>query len=158
MVFSVSSDGIEFSLDFGPDSVTLAVKDLVQKMTIRSREKLLAAWSLLLSQGQEFLNNHLALFSVNPNQQKTHKLRHEVLSRVGAQVMDTSGSQVFDRDVVEFYWQNDRLDVDSVFEAGIDTLFLPTAFEDLEIGRSTKTPFCSTKRDEGELSSNNTSL
>ena len=31
MIFSVSNNGIEWSLDFGPDSVTLTLKDLVKK-------------------------------------------------------------------------------------------------------------------------------
>ena len=60
MIFSVSNDGIEWSPDFGPDSVTLTVKDLVQEMTKSSQELPLAAWSLLLSQRQQFLHNHLA--------------------------------------------------------------------------------------------------
>ena len=34
MIFSVSNDGIEWSRDFGPDSVTLTVKDLVQGKTM----------------------------------------------------------------------------------------------------------------------------
>ena len=54
MIFSVSNDVIEWSFDFGPDLVTLTVKDLVQEMTISSREIPLAAWSLLLSQRQQF--------------------------------------------------------------------------------------------------------
>ena len=36
MIFSVSNDGIVWSLDSGPDSVTLTVKDLVPEMTITS--------------------------------------------------------------------------------------------------------------------------
>ena len=56
MIFSVSNDGIEWSLDFGPESVTLFVKDLVQEMTTNSQEIPLAAWSLLLSQRHQFLN------------------------------------------------------------------------------------------------------
>ena len=43
MFSSVSNDGIEWSLDFGPDSVTLTVKDLVEHMTISSQEIPLAA-------------------------------------------------------------------------------------------------------------------
>ena len=46
MIFSVSSDGFEWSLDFGPDLVILTVKDLVQEKTISSQEIPLAAWSL----------------------------------------------------------------------------------------------------------------
>ena len=89
MIFSVSNDGIEWSLDFGADSLTLTVKDLVEEMTISSQESPLPAWSLLLSQRQEVLNNHLAQVPVTPNQQRTHEMRDEVHSSVGAQDMDT---------------------------------------------------------------------
>ena len=136
MFFSVSNDGIEWSLDFGPDSVTLTVEDLVQEMTISSQEIPLAAWSLLLCQGQHILNNHLARVPDTPNHQGTHELRGDVLSSVGAQEgLDTSGNQVSaDLDDVEFYWENDQLDVDAVFLPGIDTPFSPTAFDDLQMG------------------------
>ena len=60
MIFSVSNEGIEWSLEFGPDSMNLTVKDIVLEMTTSSQEILLAAWSLLLSQREEFLNRHLA--------------------------------------------------------------------------------------------------
>ena len=50
MIFSISNVGF----DFGLDSVTLTVKDLVQEMTISSQEHPLEAWSLLLSQRQQF--------------------------------------------------------------------------------------------------------
>ena len=60
MIFSVSNDGMEWSFYIGPDSGTLTVKDLVQELTISSKAFPLAAWSLLLSQRQQFLNNHLA--------------------------------------------------------------------------------------------------
>ena len=119
MFFSVSNDSIEWSLDFGPDSVTLTVKNLVQETTRSSQEKPLAAWSLLLYHRQQFLNNHLARVPVTPNQQGTHEMRDEVLSSVGVQDMDTSGSQVSaDLDDVDFCAENDQLDVDAVFETG----------------------------------------
>ena len=62
----------------------------------------------------------------------------EVLSGVGAQEgLDTSGYQESaDLDDVEFYWENDQLDVDAAFRPGIDTPFSPTAFDDLEMGGS----------------------
>ena len=66
MIFSAANDGIEWSLEFGSDSFTRAVKDLVQEMTISCREIPLAAWSLLLSQRQDFLNNQLARVPVIP--------------------------------------------------------------------------------------------
>ena len=54
MIFSVSNDGIHWTLDFGPDSVTIAVNDLDQNITISSQEKTLAAWQMLLSQNKTF--------------------------------------------------------------------------------------------------------
>ena len=104
MIFSVSNDSIDWSLDSGPDSATLTVKNLVQEMTIYSQENLLAAWSLLLSQRQQFLNNHLLQVPVTPNQQRTQEMSDEVLSSVGAQDMDTSRYQVSaDLEDVEFH-------------------------------------------------------
>ena len=138
MVFSVSNDDFEWSLEFGLDSVTLTVEDLVNEMTISSKETPLAAWRLLLSQRQQFLSNHLARFPVTPNKQGTHEMRDEVLSSVGAQEgLDTSGYQVCaDLNKVEFYWESDQLNLDAVFRPGIDTPFSPTAFDDFKMGGS----------------------
>ena len=140
MIFSVSNDGIEWSLEFGPVSVTLTVKGLVQKLTINTREIPLAAWSLLVSQRQDFSNNHLARDPTTPNQEGTMELRDDVLSSVGAQDMDTSGYEVFDLDDFEFYWENDQLGVDAVFRPGIDNPFQPTAFDDLVMEGSEGNP------------------
>ena len=52
MQFTVSNNGTQWILDFGPDSVVLSVKDLDENITIISLEIPLAAWSLLLFQGQ----------------------------------------------------------------------------------------------------------
>ena len=107
MIFSVSNDGLEWPLDFGPDSVTLTVKDLVQETTISSQEIPVAACSLLLSQRQKYLINHLARVPVTPNQQGTHETRDEVLLSVGAQEgLDTSWYQVpAHLDDIEYYWE-----------------------------------------------------
>ena len=94
MIFSVSNDGIEWSLDFGPDSAILTVKHLFKEMTRISQEICLAAWSLLLSQKPEFLNNHLARFPIKHNQQRNMEMRDEVVSSVSAQSMGTRGYQV----------------------------------------------------------------
>ena len=134
MIFSVSNDGIQWTLDFGPDSVTIAVIDLIQNITIRSQEIPLAAWQLLLSQRQDFLNNHLAREPITPNQEGTMEMRDEVLSSVGAQDLDTSSYQVSDLEDIEFNWENSQLDMDSVFRPGIDTPFSPTVFDDLLMG------------------------
>ena len=134
MIFSVSSDGIQWTLDFGPDSVTIAVIDLDQNITISSQEIPLAAWQLLLSERQDFLNNHLARVPITPNQEGTLEMRDEVLSSVGAQDLDTSSYQVCDLEDIEFNWEKSQLDMDSVFRPGIDTPFSPTVFDDLLMG------------------------
>ena len=103
MIFSVSSDGIQWTLDFVPDFVTVAVYDLDQNLTISSQEIPLAAWHLLLSQRQEdFLNNHLARVPFTPNQEGTIEMREEVLSSVGVQDFDTSSYQVTDLEDIEY--------------------------------------------------------
>ena len=106
MIFSVASDGIQWTLDFGPDSVTIAVNDLDQNITISSQELPLAAWQLLLAQRQDFLNNDLARVPVTPNQEGTMEMRDEVLSSVGAQDLDTSSYQVSDPEDIEFNLEN----------------------------------------------------
>ena len=148
MVFSVSNDGIKWSLDFGPDSVILSVKDLVQEMRLSSQEFALAAKKLLLSQRRQFLNNHLARVPITPNQQGTHEITDEALSSAGAQEgLDTSGYQVSaDLDDVELYWAIYQLDVDAASRPSIATPFSPTAFDDSETGGSAENPVCLTKR------------
>ena len=132
IIFSVSNDGIQWTLDFGPDSVTTAVNDLDQNITISSREIPLAAWQLLFSKRQDFLNNHLARVPITPNQEATMEMKDEVLSSVGAQDLDTSSYQVSDLEDIEF--KNSQLDMDAVFRPGIDTPFSPTTFDDLLMG------------------------
>ena len=134
MIFSVSNDGIQWTLDFGPDSVTIAVNNLDQNITISSQEIPLAAWQLLLSQRQDFLNNHLARVPITPNQEGTIEMRDEVLSSVGAQDLDTSSYQVSDLEDVEFKWEDSQLDMDAVFRPGIETPFSPTTFDNLLTG------------------------
>ena len=134
MIFSVSNDGIQWTLDFGPDSVTIAVNDLDQNIAISSQEIPLVAWQLLLSQRQDFLNNHLARVPSTPSQEGTMEMRDEVLSSVGTQDLDTSSYQVSDLEDIEFNWENSQLDMDSVFRPGIDTPFSPTVFDNLLMG------------------------
>ena len=102
MIFSVSNDGTQWTLDFGPDSVTIAGIDLAQNITISSQEIPLAAWHLLLSRRQDFLKNHLARVPITPKQEGTTEMRDEVLSSVGAQDLDTSSYQVSDLEDIEF--------------------------------------------------------
>ena len=134
MIFSVSNGGIQWTLDFGTDSVTIAVSDIEQNITISSQEVPLAAWQLLLSQRQDFLNNHLARVPITPNQEGTMEMRDEVISSVGAQDLDTSCYQVSDLEDIEFNWEDSHLDMDAVFRPGVDTPFSPTTFDDLLMG------------------------
>ena len=105
-------------------------------MTISSQEIPLAAWQLLLSKRQDFLNNHLARvpIAITPNQEGTMEMRDEVLSSVGAQDLDTSSYQVSDLEDIEFNWEISQLDMDAVFRPGVDTPFFPTTFDDLLMG------------------------
>ena len=123
MQFTVSNNGTQWILDFGPDSVVLSVKDLDENLTISSLEIPPAAWSLLLSQRQEFLDNHLPRIPITPNQQGTFEMREEVLSSVGAQDNDTSGYELFDLEDIEFSWEDLAVDMDSVYRPGIETPF-----------------------------------
>ena len=84
MIISVSNDGTDWFLDFGPDSVTLTVKDLVHEMTKKSQGKPLGPCSLLLSQKQDFLRNHPERVPGTLNQEGTHEMGEEVPSSVGA--------------------------------------------------------------------------
>ena len=74
MIFSVSNDGIQWTLDFGPDSVSIAVNDLDQNIAISSQEITLAAWQVLLSQRQDILNNHIARVTITLNQEGTMEM------------------------------------------------------------------------------------
>ena len=140
MIFSVSNDGIQWTPDFGPDSVTIAVNDLVQNITINSQEISLAAWQFLLPQRQYFLDNHLARDPVLPNQQGTHKMRDERLSSVGGSNLDTSSYQLTDLEDIKLNWENSQMDMDAVFRQGIDTPFSPTTFDDLSMEGSVENP------------------
>ena len=133
MIFSVSSDGIQWILDFGLDSVTIAVNDLDQNITISSQEIPLAAWQLLLSQRQDFLDNHLPRVPITQNQEGTMEMRDEVLSTVGAQDLDTSSYQVSDLEYIEFSWEDPAVGMDSVYRPGIDTPFSPSIFDDFQM-------------------------
>ena len=81
-------------------------------------------------------------------------MRDEVLSSVCAKEnLDTSGYQVSaDLDDVEFYWEKIQLDVDAVFRPGIDSPFLPTAFDDLEMGGSAENPILLDQEEDKENS------
>ena len=140
MIFSVSNDGIQWTLDFGPDSFTIAEIDLNQNIRISSQEIPLHSWQLLLSQRQDFLDNHLPRVPITQNQEGTMEMRGEVLSGVGAQDLDTSSYQVSDLEDVEFNWDISQLEMDAMFKPGIDTPFSPTTLDDLSMEGSVENP------------------
>ena len=117
-------------MDFGADSVVLSVEDLDENLTISSLEIPPAAWSLFLSQRQEFLDNHLPRVPITTNQQGTFEMREEVLSSVGAQDTYTRGYELSDLEDIEFSWEDPAVDMDSVYRPGIDTPFSPSIFDD----------------------------
>ena len=53
---------------------------------------------------------------------------------------------------VEFFWENDQLDIDAVYKPGIDNLFSPTAFDDLEMGGSAEIPILLDEEEDEENS------
>ena len=137
MQFTVSNNGTQWILDFGRDSVVLSVKDLDENLTISSLEIPLAAWSLLPSQKQKFLDNHLPRVPITPNQQGTFEMREEVLSSVGAQDTDTRGYELSDLEDIEFSWEDPAVDMDSVYRPGNDSPFSPSIFDDFQMEGST---------------------
>ena len=139
MQFTVSNNGTQWILDFTPDSVVLSLRDLDENLTISSLEIPLAAWSLLLSQRQEFLSNHLPRVPITPNQQGIFEMREEVLSSVGAQDTDTSGYELSDLEDIEFSWEDPAVDMDSVYRPRIHTPFSPSIFDDFQMEGSTAT-------------------
>ena len=57
-----------------------------------------------------------------------------------------------DRDDVEIYGKIDQLDVDVVFTPDLETPFLPTAFDALEIGCSAENPILVNEEEDNEKS------
>ena len=124
-------------MDFGLDSVALSVKDLDENFTISLLEILMAAWSLLLSERQEFLDNNLPRVPITPNQQGKIEMREDVHSSVGEQDTDTRGYELSDVEDIEFSWEDLAVEMDSVYRRGIDTPFSPSIFDDFQMEGST---------------------
>ena len=134
-------------------TLTIAVNDLDQQnITISSQEIPLAAWQLLLSKRQDFLDNHLPRVLITQNQEGTMEMRDEVLSSLGAQDLDTSNYQVSDLEDIDFNSENSQLEMDAVFRPGIDTPFPPTTFDDLSMEGSVENPMVLDKEEDKENS------
>ena len=137
MQYTVSHNGTQWNLDFGLDSVVLSLKDLDENLTISSLKLPLAAWSLLLSQRQDFLDNHLPRVPLTPNQQETFEMREEVLSSVGTQDTDSRAHELSDLEDIELSREVPAVDMDSVYGPAIDTPFSPSIFDDFQMEGST---------------------
>ena len=98
----------------------MTVKDFVQEEIKNCQEIPLAAWSLLLSPRQDFLNNHQARVPITPKQELTMEMREELLSSVGAQEMLTRVYQVSPPQDFDFHLEKDQLGVHAVFRSGIE--------------------------------------
>ena len=152
MQFTVCNNGIQWTLDFGPDSVVVSVKDLDDNLTISSLEIPLAAWSLLLSQRQDFLDNHLPRVPITPNQQGTVEMRQKVLSSVGALDTDTRGYELSGLEDTEFSWEDPAVDMDSVYRPGVDTPYSPSIFNDYQMASTTANPIIFDDEEDKEYS------
>ena len=139
MIFSVTNDSIDWSLDFVPDSVTRSVKVIVQGMTIYSQEIPLAAWKLLLYQKQDFPNILLAQVLITSNQEETLEMLIEVVSSVCAQDMYTSGFHVSDSEDIVLHREDPDLNMDAVVRPGVDFPFTFSTFNEFGIGSMAET-------------------
>ena len=83
----------------------------------------MAAWFLLLSQRQEFLDNHLLRAPITPNQQGTFEMIEKLISGVRAQYTKTRGSELSDLEDIEFSWEDPAVDMDSVCRLGFESPF-----------------------------------
>ena len=57
-------------------------------------------------------------------------MREEVLSSVGAQDTDSRGYELSDLEDNEFSWEDPAVDMDSVYQPGIDTPISLSIFDD----------------------------
>ena len=128
MIFLVSNDGIQLTLDFGPDSVTISIIDLEQKITIPSCLAIaVVSKTRLLEQSSSASSNY-------PQPARNIWNERRSTLQCGAQDLGTSSYQLSDLEDIEFNWENSQLYMDAVFRPSIDTTFSPTTFADLLMG------------------------
>ena len=95
---------------------------------------------MLLSQREEFLDNHLPRVPITPNQQGAFEKREEVLPSVGAQEANTTGYEVSDLEHTEFSWEDPAVNMVSVNRPRIDAPFSPSMFDDFQMGSTAANP------------------
>ena len=67
-------------------------------------------------------------------------MRHEELSSVGTEVMDTSECQVSDLEDNDFHWEPFDFNMDAVFGPSVDTPFSLSTFTKCEMGSMSENP------------------
>ena len=150
--FTVSNNGTQWILEIGPDSVALSVKVLDENLTSNSLEIPLAAWYLLLSQRQQFLDKHLPRVPITSKQQGTIEMRGEVLSSVGAQDTDTREYEVSDLEDIQFSWEGPVVDMVSAYRPGIVTPFFSSIFDGFQMGSTAANPIVVDDEEDTEIS------
>ena len=60
-------------------------------------------------------------------------MREKLLSSIEGQYTDTRGYKLFDLENLEFSWERPALDINSVYQPGIDTPFSPSIFDDFQM-------------------------
>ena len=93
--------------------MALRVEDFVQRLTTRSHENFLVVGTSKLRQTQDFLYYHPVRITVTPNQPDTAHMLDALLSKVGAQKMDTSFYQLSDVGDSEFQWEDPDIHTDT---------------------------------------------
>ena len=133
MIFPVSNDGIQWSLDFVPDSYYCSkwsrpkYNNQLSGNTPSSLEIALVSKTRLFEQSSSASSNYSQPRGNNGDERRS-------TLQCGAQDLDTSSYQVSDLEDIEFNWEDSQLDMDAVFRPGIDTPFSPTTFDDLLMG------------------------
>ena len=77
MIFSVSNNNIIFSLEFGPDTVSLDMQNFADEAVLNSIEIHIAVWNLLESQRLRFLEDAISVAPLTEDEQAKRFEVHE---------------------------------------------------------------------------------
>ena len=123
MLFTVSIDGVQWSLELSTESARITATDLVQNIVTSFLDIPIPVFNSLISQRQAFFWGSLIPADENVRPAVVGDIRHEeeVLSTVG--ILDSNSVPA---DLQEI--QLEDMDIDEVlFRPGIDTPFSPTS-------------------------------
>ena len=77
---------------------------------------------------------------ITSNQQGTFEIRKKVLFGVGAQDTDTRGYELSDLEDIELRWEDLAVDMESVYQDGIDTSLSPSIHDIFQTRSATSIP------------------